>query len=272
MQASQILTSSFLDILFENRNKAYGAYDLRKSYNNRLGVSLLILLSFLAIMATLFLLQNEPNDTSFVIPESPPNVTTVISPPDKISIPIVKKIAVPVAVKTVHNATPIIVKDNTNPLPPPDIREIENAQSGFIVSEGKPTIDIIGPPENIPGSNILAAPAIHHESEDSVRITVEIEASFPGGISEWSKYLKRTIEQSQDQFTNSDYGTCLVKFIVNKYGEVSDVHAVTMQHTRLAAVAVKVIKGGPRWIPAMQNGHKVSAYRTQPITLLSEDE
>jgi protein TonB len=272
MQTAEILSSSFLDILFENRNKDYGAYDLRKSYNKRLGTALIILISTLALLATLFLLGNGRTEMPKIISVIPPNVITVISQPDKIIIPQIKKVSSSVATQTVHNATPLIVKDNTKPLPPPDITEIENANTGFKASTGNSNIDMINPPTDIPGSNVLAAPTSQRSSEDSIRITVEIEASFPGGISEWSKYLKRTIERNQGEFTPSDFGTCLIRFVVDKNGNVSNVIALSMQNTRLAEVAIKAIKNGPRWIPAIQNGHKVSAYRTQPITVIEENE
>ena len=272
MQSSQILSATFLDILFENRNKEYGAYDLRKSYNRRLGIALLILLSTLALLSTLFLLGKDRTQIPKVIAELPPNVTTVISQPDKIILPEVKKVSSSVAIKTVHNATPLIVKDNTKPLPPPEITEIENAQTGFVASTGNHVSDMVHPPNNIPGSNVLAAPTSQHASEDSIRLTVEIEASFPGGISEWSKYLKKTIERRGDEFSSSDYGTCMVRFVVDKQGNVSDVVALTMKNTKLSEIAVQAIRKGPRWIPAIQNGHKVSAYRTQPITVVEAGE
>lgn len=273
MQAAQILSYSFLDILFENRNKDYGAYDLRKSYNKRLAIALLILLSTLVLSASIFLLfGKEKADGPKVTWDTPPNTTTVITQPDKIIIPQPKKITASVVSKTVQSSTPLIVKDNTNPLPPPDITEIENAQPGFVTTPGNSITDVIGPPPNIPGSNVLPASIPRHEPEDSTYLTVEIEASFPGGISEWSKYLKRTIERHSDEFTSSDYGTCLIRFVVDKEGNVSDVKALTMQHSKLSELAVQAIKKGPRWIPAIQNGHKVNAYRTQPITMIEEAE
>jgi hypothetical protein len=98
---------------------------------------------------------------------------------------------------------------------------------------------------------------------------VENEASFPGGQSTWLKYITRQIQASIDTFTNVDYGTCVVRFIVNTDGSVSDVKATTMQGTKLAQIAVKAIKEGPKWIPASQNGHTVASYRLQPVTLIN---
>jgi TonB-dependent SusC/RagA subfamily outer membrane receptor len=107
---------------------------------------------------------------------------------------------------------------------------------------------------------------------DKVFTKVETEASFPGGQSAWLKYIIRQIQASIDTFGKADYGTCVVRFIVNTDGTVSDVKATTMQGTKLAKTAVDAIKKGPKWIPASQNGHTVASYRLQPVTLKNPEK
>src|SRR6185437_8184476 len=109
-------------------------------------------------------------------------------------------------------------------------------------------------------------------ASDKVFTKVETEASFPGGLSAWSKYISRAIQDSIDKFTKADYGTCVLRFIVNTDGSISDVTATTMKGTELAKVSIKAIENGPRWIPASQNGHTVAAYRLQPVTLKDTDK
>jgi periplasmic protein TonB len=60
-----------------------------------------------------------------------------------------------------------------------------------------------------------------------------------------------------------------VRFIVRKDGRVTDamVFGTTVKGTKLAEIAIAAIENGPKWIPAMQNGRKVKAYRIQPVTL-----
>ncbi|HEV2833507.1 MAG TPA: N-acetylmuramoyl-L-alanine amidase, partial [Hanamia sp.] len=76
----------------------------------------------------------------------------------------------------------------------------------------------------------------------------QVEASFPGGASAWTKYIIEKIQSNIDSLTEKDYGTCLLKFIVNKNGTVSDVKATTMQGTKLADTAVNTIQHGPNGI------------------------
>lgn len=106
---------------------------------------------------------------------------------------------------------------------------------------------------------------------DKVFIQVEKPASFPGGVQGWSRYISKAITNSISKFTETDYGTCVVRFIVNVDGSVSDVIATTMKGTELAKVAVNAIWNGPKWIPASQNGHKVASYRLQPVTVNKPD-
>jgi N-acetylmuramoyl-L-alanine amidase len=107
---------------------------------------------------------------------------------------------------------------------------------------------------------------------DKIFTKVENEASFPGGLQGWIKYISKAISDSIDKFTEADYGTCVVRFIVNTDGTVSDVVATTMKETELAKVSISAIRNGPKWIPASQNGHTVAAYRLQPITLTNPEK
>lgn len=106
-----------------------------------------------------------------------------------------------------------------------------------------------------------------NDDTDIVFTKVEIEAAFPGGPVAWQRYITRQIQHNIGEFTQMDYGTCLVKFIVDTSGHISSVHAMTMGGTRLARVTLKAISSGPNWVPAQVNGRKVKAFRIQPVTL-----
>ncbi len=107
---------------------------------------------------------------------------------------------------------------------------------------------------------------------DIVFEKVEVEAAFPGGLAAWAQYISKAIMSHIDQFTKSDYGTCVVRFIVSKDGKVRDVGILNHCGKHLAKVGINAIKNGPKWIPAQQNGRYVNAYRLQPITLQNPDE
>jgi hypothetical protein len=102
---------------------------------------------------------------------------------------------------------------------------------------------------------------------DKVFSKVEVEASFPGGLRAWSQYISEAIGSHIAEFNKNDYGTCIIKFIVDTSGKVHDIQAGPGCGKHLSRVAIEAIKRGPKWIPAKQNGRPVNAYRIQPITL-----
>lgn len=268
MEANQILQTGFLDILFEGKNKLYGAYDLRKSYNQRITKALFSSMMIMLALVTSFIISKRFEKTKVAgITVSPENILRKIEDEKPKPLP---KLTTPVHVATVQYTKPVIVKKII--VPPPDIRQIEAAMISVKTIEGpKPGIGIVNPPTEIIGSNVIAKP-VKKESESSTFIPIEVEAKFPGGDGAWQKYIQKAIQRELDEFTDADYGKCIVKFVVDINGNVSNVEAITMQGSKLAEIAVSTIRKGPKWIPAMQNGRYVTAYRIQPVTLLNPNQ
>lgn len=270
MEAYRILQTGFLDILFDGKNKSYGAYDLRKTYNQRITkalLSTLVLIGLLIISATIS--KRFAKDKIIISVVSSDHILQKIAPDSPRPLP---KLAAPVHVATLRVSTPEIVKDHFVATTPPNIQEIESAAIGLHRVDGpKLPIGLIRPPTEIIGTNVIAKPEAK-KSDENTFIPVEKEALFPGGEQAWQKYIQKAIQGQLNEFSDIDYGTCMVKFQVDVNGNVSHVEAATMQGTKLAEIAVNTIRKGPKWIPAMQNGQYVTAYRYQPVTLLNPNE
>ena len=268
MEANQILQTRFLDILFEGKNKLYGAYDLRKTYNQRISKALfstMVIMSLLVVGLIISKKFEKTKETTITV--SPDNNLKKIETEKPKSLP---KLPTPVHIATVPYTRPVIVKKIVEP--PPDFHQIEAAVIGVKKVDGpKPGIGIVNPPTEIIGSNVIAKPE-KKDLDDNTFRPVEIEAKFPGGDAAWQKYIQVAIQRELDQFSESDYGTCVVKFMVDINGNVSNVEATTMKGSKLAEIAVSTIRKGPKWIPAMQNGRYVTAYRFQPVTLLNPNQ
>jgi hypothetical protein len=102
---------------------------------------------------------------------------------------------------------------------------------------------------------------------DSVFQNVEVEAAFPGGPISWYRYVKRELENKNiDLKKYENEGACEIQFKVNREGVVSDVTALTLVDTKLAKALISIIKKGPRWLPAIQNGRQVSSWRKIEIS------
>ena len=105
------------------------------------------------------------------------------------------------------------------------------------------------------------------KTDTTVFDKVEIEASFPGGPQAWTAYISKQIQAHLNSLGRKDYGTCIVRFIVDKTGAVRNVEATTMKKSKLAKVVIEAIEDGPKWTPAVQHGKFVNAYRLQPVTI-----
>jgi YD repeat-containing protein len=101
--------------------------------------------------------------------------------------------------------------------------------------------------------------------EDPVK--PEEEAAFPGGPRAWAAYIQKQIFAHIGDFTEHDFGTCQVQFIVDTTGKISEVVPISMAGSKLAEVVVNAIKNGPDWIPAKYHGRIVKAFRIQPVTI-----
>ena len=106
------------------------------------------------------------------------------------------------------------------------------------------------------------------EDDNKVFEKVEVEASFKGGERAWLKYLEKNLDQNVPVKNGCKPGeyTVVIQFIVDKEGSVSDVRALTNHGFGMEEEAMRMIKKGPYWVPAVQNGRQVKAYRKQPIT------
>jgi protein TonB len=98
----------------------------------------------------------------------------------------------------------------------------------------------------------------------------EVPPQFPGGLMEWRKFLEKNLNASIGDKFNAPKGThtVIAQFIVEKDGSISDLKALTKHGYGLEEEVIRILSNGPRWIPAIQNGEQVRAYRKQPITFV----
>lgn len=108
--------------------------------------------------------------------------------------------------------------------------------------------------------------------EDVVFSRVEQEAEFPGGTAAWRQFLMKNLNAAIPARNGAPAGTykVLVQFLVSKTGEISGIRALTNHGYGMEQEVIRVIKLGPKWKPAWQNGRCVNAYRKQPVVFLIE--
>lgn len=278
MEANQILKANLLDILFDGRNKSYGAYELRKNYNVRMSAAFFITMVFIAILVLVKTLNDKfTTKVPVKIIEIKETILSTAPKDEKKIIEITaKKQSSSKKVKSVIFTKPVISKETNIPTPP-DMKQIETAEIDTRKSDGGDYTGITLPitlndGQVETGATAVDKPAPVKPKSDVPLSSPEIQASFPGGNAAWQKYLTRKISSQLDDPDDNDFGTVSVRFVVDTNGRVSNVTALNMINTILAEIAVNAIRKGPDWLPAKQNGQFVKAYRTQPITLARPNE
>jgi periplasmic protein TonB len=275
MDVNKILNADILDIIFEGRNKEYGAYDLRKTYNKRmlraiLGMAIILVLLFAGYM--LSNLNGDGNKKALIVDdvqledvkeekknEPPP------PPPPKIE---------PPKVEMAKFTPPKIVPDKeVKPEEkPPEQEKLEDTKIGTVNQEGVKDEGITAPPVSDAGKGVVEAPK-DNEDYDKTFTKVEIESEFPGGAGAWLRYLNKNLRYPDDAVNNEIQGTVVVQFIVDKEGNVSDVQPISgPDNGGLREEAVRVIKKSGKWTPAVQNGRQVKSYKKQPIVFKLESQ
>jgi hypothetical protein len=108
------------------------------------------------------------------------------------------------------------------------------------------------------------------EADNIIFDKVEIEPSFPGGDAKWKQYLKAVLNQNIPAQKGATVGTytVVIQFIVKTDSFLTNIKPLTSHGFGMEEEAIRIISKGPKWIPAIQNGRQVKAYRKQPITFV----
>jgi beta-lactamase regulating signal transducer with metallopeptidase domain len=97
---------------------------------------------------------------------------------------------------------------------------------------------------------------------------LEKEPEFPGGTAAWQRFLQRNLKPTvpADNGAPSGSYTVTVQFIVDMQGNISNIKPLTKHGYGMEEEVVRLIKRGPKWVPGVQNGRNVNAYKKQNVT------
>ncbi|GAA4307324.1 energy transducer TonB [Nibribacter koreensis] len=267
--SNYLATASLDDMVFEGRNKEYGAYRLRKIYNNHInrGIVIAIALSVLALGAPVVRkalfgesdVVKAPPKITVVDLEAPPSVEKVVPPPP----PPPDAPPPPPPVRSTVKFTPPVVKrdEEVRQEEIPDQDQLKEVDAGTVTVKG----DNNAPP-TLEGIDEGTGP-VEEVFENKVYVAVEKMPEFPGGQEAMYKYLQKNYRVPSAALRAGVEGTVVLSIVVGPSGEVSDVQILKKLGYGLDEEAVRVVKSMPKWNPGEQNGRKVSVKYTIPYRI-----
>ncbi|MEO7265948.1 MAG: energy transducer TonB [Ferruginibacter sp.] len=263
MNAEKILQSNLLDILFENRNKLYGAYALRSQYNRQLYKAL----GFIFLLTVIILLLSQvKNDVvkSFVFAMPGPEPTS-LPVPDKPIPPVVPRAPAPRpsgsnASATVFTSNVVITADSLSKIPLP--ANLDSIAIGTISQPGNGK-KLIGQ-EPGPVEIKKEGSDVNEVDKETPLPFAEVMPEFPGGQKALQTFLEKNLKSPAD-IDAGDFVSVKIKFIVGYDGVLKGFQLVEDGGKIFNNEVIRVLKKMPQWIPGKSRGENVSVYYTIPV-------
>lgn len=269
MNIEMILKSDVLDIIFENRNKDYGAYMLRKFYANRLLQSIgIMLLAVIILSAFTFLPASKDNEIKFdeitlgtiPLPTIKEKKKELPKQPTKNEMGAQKKNAgTPIITANKEVIDSIQTTDPTERTGPITISA--GIGNGIIASPGI----LEGPP----ASPVVEASAIIMDVTKPIA-NPDVMPQYPGGISALRKFLERNL-QNPRELEEGEKISVKVTFVVGYDGKLKSFNLTEDGGEEFNKEVLRVLKRMSSWIPGKSKGQNVSVYYTIPVKFLQED-
>lgn len=260
MKAEHIKSQQWEDIVFEYRNKAYGAYENRKSYSKH------VLLGALFTILAAGLVLAYPKIVEWIKGQQeaePPVLKTVkytdLAPPPPIqNTPPPPQVNIPPPVKTIIKYLPPKVTDKeiVEEEEMPTIEEVKQNEVGSENIEGTGEVVFEEPVEEV---------VAEENDDDKVFMVVEQQAEYEGGLQAMAKFIGKNLRYPASARRMGIEGSVFVSFVIDKQGAISDVTVVKGISADCDKEAVRVVQMMPPWKPGKQNGRAVKSRFVLPI-------
>lgn len=257
-----LFTKKWIDIVFEGRNKAYGAYDLRQENPKTTGRAFIIgafifgLALSAPLIANLFPDKVE-NDASL-----DKKIVTVKLPPKK-EIPknLPPPPPPPPKVDQVKFVKPVVAKTEEIVEEPPKFDEIKDKKLAAETIKGDPDAPLTIEPVGKGPSKVV-------EDDNTIfnSAGIQVQPEFQGGMDKFYKFISKNYTPPDEEGLK---GKVFVTFVVEKDGSLTDIKVLRDIGYGTGKEAIRVLKASPKWNPGEQNGKKVRVQFSLPITIQS---
>ncbi len=270
MNNAQLATASLDDIVFDGRNRHYGAYELRALYQRHMARALVIATVLLALLLVFPAVASLLADKA--VPVAKHSTTIEIMPPPLDA----KKVIEPPVAAPARPATPpaqqhVATTRFTTWKPAPDKEAIEDVpEQDKLTTTTVAAVTQAGTndPATLPIEPIEKAGKGDGVVADKPYYSVEQMPELPGGGGQMAivAAIQKAVRYPSSALRNGVEGKVFVSFVVDPKGEVTDVKIVKGLGSGLDEETMRAIKTLPRFIPGKQNGREVSVAFTVPIT------
>lgn len=275
MNNEDILKSDLLDIVFDKRNKNYGAYELRKHYKRRLIKALVVAFVFAGGVAALtsFIKEEKILARVFEIPDNDPVTLPPVEDvkkPEKPKQPETPKASEPaIASKPTAQQQFSNIEITTDPLQASKINTLDDSKAiGGENIDGPTSTVIVPPPTNIDaGGNEIVTPKVDRETPMAAP---DVMPAYPGGMAALRKFLEKNLK-SFDEIEEGKVISVKITFIVGYDGKLKGFTVLEDGGAMYNNEVIRVLKKMPEWIPGKAHGENVSVYYTIPVKFTSAE-
>lgn len=272
MAKIDLISNEWADIVFQGRNKVYGAYQLRRGTSKRNIVSMIFVAAVAAVAYLGLAAYNSYQEAQKAKFEAEMEASLLEAKKEakvekKTETPKVEQVQKVEKVKSSIAFTPPVIKKDS------EVKPEEEMKTQDELKETKTAIgafDVKGNDEA--GGTVLKAveeiaapePPKDEEEQNKIFEVVEQQPQFPGGsVNGWlADHIKYPVVAAE----NGISGRVVVQFVVERDGSVSQVRVVRGVDPSLDKEAQRVISSMPKWIPGKQNGQAVRSRFTVPVT------
>ena len=263
-----LLGKKWLDIVFEGRNKSYGAYELRKlNSNTNLKALAIGAVVFAFAVATPIIADFISKATSSTDDGLHDRITAIKLPPKEVKPKEDLKPPPPPKPKedVVKFVKPVVAKSEEADPDPPKNEDLKDKNLGKEDIKGDKDAPLsVDPPGNGPPQQEVVDDNTIYNSAG-----VEVQAGFPGGAGKWQSFLKNNFTPPDEPGLK---GKVIVSFVVEKDGSLTDIKVLRDIGYGTGNEAIRVLKKGPKWTPAVQNGRNVRSAFIQQFSIETPEE
>jgi protein TonB len=271
MSKIDLIDNGWVDLVFEGRNKEYGAYKLRKNTGKRNIWSIFIMLGIALLLGAIIgvnaIIEASKAGEEISADVELSNITKKEVKVEK-KAPVKIEEAKPVEkVKSSVKFVPPVIKKDSEVKPEEELKsqdDLNKTKTAIGSFDVKGNDDAGG--EVLKAKEVIAQPEPPKEEENKVFDVVEVMPSFPGGQGALMQWLSKNIKYPVVAEENGVQGRVVVTFVVEKDGSITDVKVVKSVDPSLDKEAARVVKSMPHWIPGKQNGSAVRVKYTVPVT------